>query len=112
MTQPNVYWTLLTPLVNIIGLYSNVPEGGEIKPPQTDWLVSELKAMLKDVPVFVALHHPIYSADMYHSGSTVMKQLLENAAEEAGRHPEMILAGHVHDYQRLTKNMSDGTQVP
>src|SRR5258707_15081955 len=25
MVQPNVYWTLLTPLVNIIGLYSNVP---------------------------------------------------------------------------------------
>ncbi len=24
----------------------------------------------------------------------------------------MILAGHVHDYQRLTKNMNDGTQVP
>ncbi len=61
---------VLTPLVNIIGLYSNVPEGGEIKPPQTDWLVSELKAMPKNVPVFVALHHPIYSADTYHSGST------------------------------------------
>src|ERR1700739_2424045 len=43
MTQPNVYWTLLTPLVNIIGLYSNVPEGGEIKPPQTDWLGGRLK---------------------------------------------------------------------
>ena len=27
MTQPNVYWTLLTPLVNIVGLFSNVPEG-------------------------------------------------------------------------------------
>lgn len=34
VTQPNVYWTLLTPLCSIIGLYSNVPEGGEITEPQ------------------------------------------------------------------------------
>ncbi|SRR5579871_430720 len=27
MTQPNVFWTLNTPLVTIIGLYSNCPEG-------------------------------------------------------------------------------------
>jgi hypothetical protein len=30
MTQPNVFWTLNTPLVTIIGLYSNCPEGGQI----------------------------------------------------------------------------------
>jgi len=24
----------------------------------------------------------------------------------------MVLAGHVHDYQRLTKTQKDGTQVP
>jgi hypothetical protein len=95
MTQPNVYWTLLTPLVNIIGLYSSVPEGGEIKPPQTEWLVSELKSLPSDVPVFLALHHPIYSADEFHSGSTRMKQLIETAIEQSGRHPEMILSGHV-----------------
>jgi acid phosphatase type 7 len=112
MTQPNVYWTLLTPFVNIVGLYSNVPEGGEIEPPQTDWLVSELKSLPAEVPVFVALHHPIYSADVYHSGSTPMKTLIETAATQAGRHPEIILAGHVHDFQRLTKTAADGTQVP
>ncbi len=41
-----------------------------------------------------------------------MKDLLESAAEKAGRHPEMVLAGHVHDFQRLTKNKPDGSQVP
>jgi acid phosphatase type 7 len=113
MTQPNVYWTLLTPFVNIVGLYSNVPEGGEIQPPQTDWLVSELKTLPTRVPLFVALHHPIYSADAFHSGSTYMKKMLEAASAQAnGRHPEMVLAGHVHDYQRLTKNRADGTEVP
>jgi|GEM_PF-4806061 len=24
----------------------------------------------------------------------------------------MVIAGHVHDYQRLTKTMSHGTQIP
>ena len=112
MTQPNVYWTLLTPLVNIIGLYSNVPAGGDIRSPQTEWLVNELKNLPKTVPVLVALHHPVYSADDHHSGSTYMKQVLEHAAQQAGRHPEMILAGHVHDYQRLTKQAQGGIQVP
>ena len=112
MVQPNVYWTLLTPLANFIGLYSNVPAGGEIRAPQTDWLVNELKTLPKNVPLIVALHHPVYSADDHHSGSTAMKKVLDDAAKQAGRHPEMILAGHVHNYQRLTKNMTDGSQVP
>jgi hypothetical protein len=112
MTQPNVYWTLLTPMASIVGLYSNVPAGGEIVSPQTEWLTNELKILPKDRPLLIALHHPIYSADDHHSGSTHMKKVIETAAEQAGRHPEMILAGHVHNYQRLTKNLPDGIQVP
>jgi 3',5'-cyclic AMP phosphodiesterase CpdA len=112
MTQPNVYWTLLTPLVNIVGLYSNVPDGGEIKSPQTEWLVEELQSLPADVPIIVTLHHPVYSADTYHSGSPTMKATLESAAEAAGRHPDLVVAGHVHDYQRLTKVMADGSQIP
>jgi hypothetical protein len=112
MVQPNVYWTLLTPLVNIVGLYSNVPAGGEILAPQTDWLINELKTLSEEIPLFVALHHPVYSADDHHSGSTTMKNVLETAADAAKRHPEMVLAGHVHNFQRLTKTRPDGTQVP
>jgi acid phosphatase type 7 len=112
MVQPNVYWTLLTPFANFIGLYSNVPAGGDIRSPQTEWLIEELKTLPKEVPLFVALHHPVYSADDHHSGSTYMKNVIEHAATQAGRHPEMILAGHVHDYQRLTRNASGGVQIP
>jgi acid phosphatase type 7 len=112
MVQPNVYWTLLTPLANIVGLYSNVPAGGDIRSPQTEWLISELRTLPTAVPLIVALHHPVYSADDHHSGSTYMKDVLEHAAQQAGRHPEMIVAGHVHDYQRLTKNMAGGAQAP
>lgn len=112
MTQPNVFWTLRTPLVNFIGLYSNVPEGGDIRSPQKEWLVQQLQTLPKNLPIFLTLHHPVYSADIFHSGSTHMKDLLEAAAREAGRHPDMVLAGHVHDYQRISKNMDDGTVVP
>jgi hypothetical protein len=112
MTQPNVYWTLQTPLASFVGLYSNVPAGGEIVAPQTQWLTNELKTLPTSVPLIITLHHPIYSADDHHSGSTTMKQVIETAAEQAGRHPDMILAGHVHNYQRLTKTMPDRTQVP
>ena len=107
----NVFWTLLTPLVNIVGLYSNVPEGGEIRSPQTDWLVNELKTLPTNLPLLVALHRPVYSADNHHSGSTPMKNVLESAIEQAGRHPEAILAGHVHDYQRLSKKMGDASEI-
>jgi len=89
-----------------------VPSGGEIQAPQTKWFINELKTLPKDLPLFVALHHPVYSADDHHSGSTHMKKAIEHAAEQAGRHPDMVLAGHVHDYQRLTKTAADDTQVP
>ncbi len=112
MVQPNVYWTLLTPLVNIIGLYSNVPAGGDIRDPQTAWLAKELKTLPKNVPLLVALHHPVYSADDHHSGSTQMKKVLANATALAGRNPDMVLAGHVHDYQRLSHLQNDGTIIP
>lgn len=112
VTQPNVYWTLLTPLCSIIGLYSNVPEGGEITEPQFSWLVEELKTLPDNIPLMVALHHPLYSADDHHSGSSRMRKVLNDAAAEAGRYPDMILAGHVHNYQRLSSQMPGRGLVP
>ncbi|WP_296615623.1 metallophosphoesterase [Sphingomonas sp.] len=112
MIQPNVYWTLTTPLFNIVGLYSNVPEGGQIKEPQLDWYVNELKTLPTNVPLFVALHHPPYSADDHHSGSKRMIQVLDDAAAKAGRAPDMVLAGHVHNYQRLSRTNATGDVTP
>ena len=44
MTQPNVYWTLLHAWVTIIGLYTNVPEGGAIAEDQLGWPTTERRA--------------------------------------------------------------------
>lgn len=112
MNQPNCYWTLLTPLCSIVGLYSNVPEGGEIKAPQQEWFINELKTLPKDLPLFVALHHPLYSADTFHSGSSRMRAFLDEASAQAGRYPDMVLAGHVHLYERLSSVHPDRGLVP
>ena len=112
MIQPNVYWTLLTPLINFVGLYSNVPEGGQIKSPQTDWLVNELKTLPATAPLVVTLHHPPYSADDHHSGSTYMRDVIDHASQQAGRAPDMVVAGHVHNYQRLTRTDTAGNVQP
>ena len=37
MIQPNVYWTLQTPLANFIGLYCNDTKEGEIRDDQIAW---------------------------------------------------------------------------
>ena len=111
MTQPNVYWTLLTPLVTIIGLYSNCPEGGQLSQAQIDWFKSELTGAPDDRAVIVAVHHPLYSAYGSKPGSTVLYGVLESAVKAAGRVPELILTGHVHDYQRFTGQLA-GKNVP
>jgi hypothetical protein len=112
MTQPNVYWTLRTPFVNIVGIYSNVPAHGDVDPTQTAWFTNELKTLPKGVPLLVTLHHPIFSADIKHSGSAQMKQLIDDASKAAGRRPDMVLAGHVHDYQRFTRDDGSGRVTP
>jgi hypothetical protein len=111
MTQPNVYWTLLTPRVTIIGLYSNVPEGGRIQTDQAAWLAEELRAADPALPVIVALHHPVYSLDDVHGGDSQLQQVLDGAFAAAGRLPDAVLSGHVHNYQRFVRQ-HDGREVP
>lgn len=111
MTQPNVYWTLLAPLVTVIGLYSNVPEGGQLSQTQINWFQSELSAAPDDRAVIVAVHHPLYSAYGSKPGSQVLHGVLEAAVEAAGRVPELVLTGHVHNYQRFVGQLM-GHDVP
>src|SRR4029434_9155934 len=53
MTQPNVFWTMNTPLATIIGMYSNCPEGGQISDTQRSWFISELKAADPSLPIIL-----------------------------------------------------------
>jgi hypothetical protein len=107
-TQPYCDWTLLHPQVTIIGLYTNVPSGGHLEPSQTEYLAMQLKAAPADVPVIVTMHHPPYSIDAHHGGSTKMGAAIDAAMEAAGRGPALVLSGHVHDYQRFTRTLHPG----
>ena len=112
MIQPNVYWTLLTPFATLVGLYTNVPEGGVVEPAQLDWLAGELRDADASLPVIVALHHPPFSLDTHHSGSSAMSRVLAQAAERARRKPDLVCSGHVHNYQRFSITDADGTLTP
>jgi len=103
MTQPNVYWTLETPLITIIGLYTNVPDGGRLDDDQIMWLEGELTAAPPARALIVAMPHPIYSLDDYHSGSVYMQRVLDDAIQQSGRIPDAVFAAHVHNYQRFTR---------
>src|SRR5712692_593542 len=111
MTQPNVYWTLDTPLGTIVGLYSNCPEGGELRPDQIAWLESELKKAPASKALIVAVHHPVYSAYGAHPGSQHLYSVLDNACTKTGRVPHLVRSGHVHYYQRFTGSLA-GKQLP
>ena len=114
MTQPNPYWTLVTPCAYIIGLYTNVPSGGEVHTDQKNWFIAELKNADKDrknKALIVTLHHPPYSMDAHHGASLPMQKLLDDSFAAANVQPDMVLSGHVHNYQRFTRKI--GTrQIP
>ena len=87
LSLPNVYWTLLTKCATLVGLYTNVPEGGSVDSVQQQWVTNEFAEADENLPLIVALHHPIYSFDTYHSGSAKMADVLENTIRDTGRVP-------------------------
>lgn len=107
MDLPNVYWTFTTPFATIIGLFSNVGETeAEIHKDQITWFRGELSAASKDLPLLVTIHHPPFSGDTEHSGSTEAYTALFDSFKAAKRYPNMILSGHVHNYQRFTYELT------
>jgi hypothetical protein len=110
-TQPYCDWTLALDAVTIVGIYTNVPSHGHLEASQTAWLTGELGDAPSDRPLIVALHHPPYSVDAMHGGSKPMGDALDAAFAAAHRTPELVLSGHVHNYQRFTRATGD-KQVP
>ncbi len=115
MIQPNVYWTLQTPLANIIGLYTNVPEHGVIEANQRAWFIGELQNAQKErdrKAMIITLHHPPYSVDKHHGSSGKMSDFLDGAFKEAKLFPDLVLSGHVHNFQRFTKKYGKSQELP
>lgn len=115
ITQPNIYWTLDTPLATIIGLHTNVPKYGIVTAEQHDWFIEELKSADQQRPnkaIILCMHHAPYSADINHGASLAMIDFLQDVFEETGIRPDIVLSGHVHNYQRFNKYYNDGTVLP
>lgn len=112
LSLPNVYFTLDCPFVTIIGMYTNVPEGGSVDSVQQQWLTNEFDTAPEDKALIVALHHPVYSFDDHHSGSAAMADVLQHAINDSRRVPNMVLAAHVHNYQRIHREIVKGTPTP
>lgn len=108
LAQPNVYWTLNGPYFTIIGMYTNVPEHGSIDSVQQQWLTNEFATAPEDRALIVALHHPVYSFDDHHSGSTRMADVLTQAINDSRRVPNLVLTAHVHNYQRIERPIATG----
>jgi len=112
MTQPYVYWTLEAPFVTIIGLYGNVD--GLLDGPgtvmQQQWLTSQLQNADRSTCIIVAVHQPPYSLDRTHGGYPSIVDVIDQAAINAGVWPHAVFSGHVHNYQRFTRNVLVGGQ--
>ncbi len=103
MDLPNVFWTFTTPFATIIGLFSNVGEfEGEIHQDQIDWFRGELSAADPKRALIVTVHHPPFSGDAEHTGSSAVGKALSDSFQATGRYPNLVLSGHVHNYQRFT----------
>lgn len=112
LSQPNVYWTLNCPFVTIVGMYTNVPEGGSIDSVQQQWLTHEFSTAPEDKALILALHHPVYSFDDHHSGSARMSDVVQQAINDSRRVPNMVLTAHVHNYQRVEREIVKGVPTP
>jgi metallophosphoesterase superfamily enzyme len=110
-TLPYCEWTLNLQAATVVAVYTNVPSHGHLEPQQEERLVNELRNADPSKKLIVGLHHPPYSIDSHHGESKRMQEMLDKVFDESGRTPDLILSGHVHDYQRFARAVG-GDQVP
>ncbi len=125
MIQPGVYFTFDSPLVRILGLYSNVLEDPGVISGQNGQnkvldgrQVAFLKAALQRVKsdkftgaVIIAVHHPPFTGGVVHGASPLMLADIDSACTAAGVWPHAVFSGHSHNYQRFTRTVN-GMQIP
>jgi hypothetical protein len=125
MIQPGVYFTLQSPFVRILGLYSNVledpgvisNESGQntvLDDRQTAFLIAALERVKNDKftgAVIIAVHHPPFTGGTEHGGSPLMLQDIDDACTSAGVWPHAVFSGHAHNYQRYTRTINK-LQIP
>jgi hypothetical protein len=105
--QPHVYWTLVHDWLWVIGAYSNVPEGGQFADEQVRWLIGELRSAPEEATVILAMHQPVFAADVTHGSNLTLADALGEWFAQAGRAPDAVFTGHAHNYQRFVRRHGD-----
>ena len=126
MIEPGVYFTLDSPFVRILGLYSNVLEDpGVISAQngtyptldarQVNFLTAALKRIKtrKLIPARSSLRCIIrrITGGSDHGGSPEMLADIDSACTAAGVWPHAVFSGHSHNYQRYTRTVN-GLTIP
>jgi hypothetical protein len=110
-TQPSHDWGLLLEAVSIIGYWDNVASGGHLEPQQITWITDAVQHVPTDRPLIAIGHHPPYSISADGGSSPQLNGVLDSIWQAAGRYPDLVLSGHVHDFQAFTREVGDGTKV-
>ena len=113
MTQPYCYWTLEAPFVMIVGLYSNVEGSLDARGrnDQQQFLEDQMKKAAPAKKLLIAVHHPPFSLDSAHGGCPDILTAIDRAISASGRVPDAVLSGHVHNYQRFSRDIH-GRKIP
>jgi hypothetical protein len=59
--------------------------------------------------VIVAVHHAPFSLDTSHGGYPDILASIDRAVSATGRIPDVVLSGHVHNYQRFSRKIGAKT---
>lgn len=112
-TQPYVYWTFVTPIATIIGLYSNVDGTLDARGTneQQKWFEDQVQSSDPNNPLIIAVHHPPFSLDTTHGGYPDIGISIDRVIQSTQRKPTIVLSGHVHSYQRFERTL-ESTNIP
>jgi len=123
--QPGVFFTFEAPFVRILAIYSNMLEDPGVIADKTigDSQLKFLRAALTRVKteqykgaLIIANHHPPYLGSGVghgrHGGSPDMLAQIDTICAAVGVWPHAFLSGHAHNYQRFTRTLKDGTEIP
>jgi hypothetical protein len=110
-TQPSHDFAVEFEAVTIVGVYTNVASGGHFEEQQVAFLTEAFSKAPAGKQLWLAGHHPPFSVDAHHGGAVRVWETYQKVISVSGRTPDVILGGHVHDYQRFTLG-SPATQSP
>ena len=57
--------------------------------------------------MILAMHQPVYAADVTHGSNLTLADGLETCFAQAGRAPDAVFTGHAHNYQRFVRRDGD-----